>query len=46
MSYRMPDRTIAGIRLNAEQYSRLLEVRGAYIREQLGERLDSRDGTR
>jgi hypothetical protein len=31
VSYRMPRRDIAGVKLNSEQYSRLVEVRGKFI---------------
>lgn len=41
MPYQMPDKNIAGVRLDAKQYGRLLEVRGAYLKEQLSEWLSS-----
>jgi len=41
MSYRLPDKDIAGVRLNPEQYSRLLEVRGQFLRELIAEQLRS-----
>jgi hypothetical protein len=37
MPYTMPNKSIAGVPLNALQYSRLLEVRGAYVSEQMTE---------
>lgn len=37
MSYRMPDKDIAGIKLDAEQYSQLTRERGQFIYGQLSE---------
>lgn len=41
MPYRKPDKNIAGVKLDAKQYSRLLEVRGSYVREQLNDWIKS-----
>jgi hypothetical protein len=41
MSYRMPSKDIAGVHLDSKQYSRLLEVRGSYVKEQLDEWLST-----
>jgi hypothetical protein len=37
MNYHMPDKDIAGIKLDAEQYSHLTKERGTYIHDQLTE---------
>lgn len=41
MNYRLPDKDIAGVRLDAEQYSLLTKVRGEYLRTQIMEWLDA-----
>jgi len=35
MSYQMPDKVIGGVQLSGEQYSKLVEVRGQFIRDQI-----------
>lgn len=35
LDYRKPSKDIAGVKLSAEQYSRLLEIRGGFLHEQM-----------